>query len=257
MNAQQAQQNNPFRNSLIGFFAVLVIVTIFVVIVGLIGYLRMPVGSSIIRENINQPLGTATQARVELQLGATRMELDGAAKRGKLIDAWVETLAGIERLEQRAQPQGSVLTYQLTAHRPAAVREPAQWPVWSLHLNPTVPLELSVSGGMPASELNLRNLKISELKLSSEFARYTVTLPAYGRVHVRLIGGMGRMEVRLPNSMASRVQVTDQAAGDVRFNGQVLRDGRVQTSPDFETATDRTDLEVTTGLGHIVINRVP
>jgi hypothetical protein len=257
MNTQHAQQNNPFRNSLIWFFAVLVIVTVFVVIVGLIGYLRMPVGSNLIRENINQPLGPATQARVELQLGATRLELDGAAKRGNLIDGRAETLAGIERLEHRAQPQGSVLTYQLTAYRPAAVREPAQWPVWSLHLNPTVPLELSVSGGMPASDLNLRDLKISELRLSSEFARYTVTLPAYGRVHVRLIGGMGRMEMRLPNSMASRVQVTDRATGDVRFNGQVLRDGRVQTSADFETARDRTELEVTTGQGHIVIDRVP
>ena len=239
-----------FASLLIGFFVILAAA-------GIVWYARLPVGTNIQREVIKQPLGQATRASIELQLGATRLELDATSHRENLIDGEVEILSGLEQLKQQAIPQGQGLSYLLRAQRPAAVREPARWPTWDLHLNPSVPLNLSVSGGLGASQLNVRQLKLEHLTLSSEAARYSVTLPEHGQVQVSLRGGSSRMEVKIPDRMALRLLVTDNAAGQVQLDQRLIRNGQAQVTPGFDTALDRVDLEATTGLGHINIERIP
>lgn len=167
----------------------LLVVGVFALIGLFIWLIRLPVATSIKSQSIIQVLGDATRAVVTLQLGANSLELDGASPNVNLIEGRVETLSGIESLEQKAIVQGSQIFYSIKAKRPNAVREQRKWSEWSLHLNPRVPLELSVSGGFGDSELNLRNLNLASLRLVPEFARYAVMLPEQGKSRVILIGG--------------------------------------------------------------------
>lgn len=258
MSTQPINTSSPFWNSFSNIMGVLVIIVILAAAFFIIWYLRLPVGNAVEQTTIRQPLGSATQAMVELKLGATQLQLDGEIQQNAdLIGGQVETLTGIEHLKQQVQPQGKRVKYHLEAQRPAAVREPTQWPRWVLHLNPNIPIDLRVSGGMGPSELNLRRVQLSALQLNTEAGRHTVTLPEQGQIMVRLTGGLSRTEVRIPQQTAVRLQVTDQSSGNVVLDGRVIRDREIYTTPGYATAQNRIDLAATTGTSHIVISRIP
>jgi hypothetical protein len=238
------------------WLAMLLLAIIGFVIVGLgIWYSQLPIAKSRNVETISQAIGTANHATVMLKLGATRLELDGAAFGLNLIEGQVETLDGIETLKKQSQVADNKILYSIEAKRPAAIKEQAKWSVWYLHLSPRIPLELTVTGGIADSELNLRLLNLTTLNLNPEFANYAVSLPQQGSSRVTMKGGMGRSVINVLKSTALRIKVVDFSAGRVEMDGRILRNGTVMTEANFETAKNKVDLEITTGFGHVAIMR--
>jgi hypothetical protein len=259
MNSEMNSEKSIFNFSTVIFILLAIFIIFIIVVVASAFYDRSRFSGKLDRTSLSQALNGATQARVELKLGATRLQLDGNAAANTLIEGQVETLAGLETLRQTSSPNGpngNVLTFRLEATRPAAVAEPPQWPVWALHLNRNIPTELSISGGLGPSALDLRQLRLTSLRLAPAASRLSATLPASGQVQAVVLGGLSRTELNIPASMTLRLRVIDRALGHVELSGRRLPNGWTLASPDYERANNRLDLEVTADIGHIVIERV-
>jgi hypothetical protein len=126
---------------------------------------------------------------------------------------------------------------------------------WDVRLNPAVPLVLKCETGASHSRLDLRELKLTELKLETGASSSEVTLPAnaeYTRVKVQ--AGAARVDIRVPGGVAARIKTSgalaSMAVDETRFPGF---DNRFQ-SPDYDTATNKVEIEVETGVGAVTVS---
>ncbi len=113
---------------------------------------------------------------------------------------------------------------------------------------------LKCETGASKSVLDLRDLKVSELKLETGASATEVTLPANaGYTRVKVQAGAARVDIRVPGGVAARVKASGALASvnvdETRFPGF---DNRYQ-SPDYETAANKVDIDVETGVGAVTI----
>ncbi|MEX0789109.1 MAG: DUF5668 domain-containing protein [Anaerolineales bacterium] len=125
--------------------------------------------------------------------------------------------------------------------------------VWDLRLSRDLPVRLSVSAGVGETILDLADLQATEVKFSAGVGRSAVTLPATGQYSATIDGGVGEVTIQLPQGLAARITVST-GIGGVEVVGDFQRDGDVYLSPGFETAQNRVELDISGGIGRIVIH---
>jgi hypothetical protein len=118
-----------------------------------------------------------------------------------------------------------------------------------------VPLSLKCETGASKSALDLRDLKVTELELETGASSTEVTLPANaGYTRVKVEAGAARVDIRVPGGVAGRIRTSaglaSIAVDETRFPGI---DNRYQ-SPDYETAINKVDIVVETGVGAVSIS---
>ena len=240
-------------------FALLLIGLLVMVVTALVwGGLRLPVGSSLQVDTINETLVGAEKAVLELDVGAGRLQLSAGAS-DQMLSGRIETLQGVETLTRTARPENGAMVYRLLSDAPDAVREPERWPEWTLQVNPDVPLELSVRGGTGPSELNLSELNVTNVVLEATNSRPTVIFPEKGHVNAVVEGGTSRTTLIIPSGVALKAALQVRGTGHIELNGQVYRRDATYTSPNFATADNladnRLELAVTSRLAHVIIER--
>jgi hypothetical protein len=205
-------------------------------------------GWGAVSEPIAQPLDGAQGAEVTIACEAG-LQLGSGAGEGTLVAGTValgrwETLVHTYRLE------GGVARLVLEEHRGALF--PRWKRDWSLRLNSSVPLLLDVTCGVGRADLDLADLTLGELVLTSGGGGADVVLPAVNGLHVRIRGGGGAVSVALPRGVGVRVQVVREA-GKLALPPEYTRAGADYVSPDYGTAVSRVDLEVEVGSGGMTI----
>ncbi len=123
---------------------------------------------------------------------------------------------------------------------------------WDLGLNPDVPLQLEISLGVGQSDVDLTGLTLSDLEVSMGVGQTTVILPDEGRFRAKIEGAIGQTVVVIPAGLAARIHVDTGLAGRQLPDGYQRRDD-VYTSPGYESADNRVDLEVSQAIGNITI----
>lgn len=217
-------------------------------------YSRLPVATGLTNDTINEPLVGAARAVVELDLGAGRLQLE-AGTSDQMLSGRVQTLTGVETFERTARAQDGAMVYRLVSDAPRAVREPVRWPEWTLSVNPKVPTELIVRGGMGASNLDLSGLNLTNVVLEPETARYTVIFPNRGDVDATVEGGASQTTLVVPEGVALKAVVQVEGAGHIELAGRVYRSDATYTSPHYAAADNRLDLVVSSNLAHVVIEQ--
>ncbi len=185
---------------------------------------------------LGAPLGTPERGRLELTGGVAGMtlrsdpaltELFAGRFQGKLPTVEVED--GTVRIALR--------------HRHLQLRREAA----DLALNPAIPWDVSISGGVWQLRADLRSLRLGSLEVSGGVSDMTLLLPPPdGTVLVRVSGGAHKLTVRRPPGAAARVRVGVAASRltlDTMHLGSVAGETRWET-PDFEAAPGRYDVEI-------------
>jgi hypothetical protein len=189
-----------------------VVVIGFFVILAVLWYGRLPLAQSLTHDTINEALVGAERAVIELDVGAGRLQL-GAGSVEQMMSGQVQTLTGIETLERTANQQGGAMVYRLISHAPKAIREPARWPQWTLNVNPEIPLELTIRGGMGESKLDLSSLTIDTFNLTTDAGKYTVTFPRTGNVRAEVTGGLSHTQLLIPEDVPVRLAIIKDGQG--------------------------------------------
>jgi hypothetical protein len=212
-----------------------------------------------VSDSVSQPLNGAESAQVDINFGVGDLHLSELPAGSPLL---IEgTLRYDERQPQRVEQsfavRSGVAHYELAARGSATgIPFSGRGPLhsWDLSLNRDVPLALSIRTGVGTSELDLRSLNLSGLTIDSGVGQTTVHMPAQGQISGTINGGVGELIIQIPDGLPARIDVRT-GLGNSQIGGDFVRDGNVYTSPGYETAVDRLDLELRAGVGQVTVRR--
>lgn len=194
-------------------------------------------------DKLNVPIAGRHEAQVRLNFGAGEMRI-GRAEPGALISGTFE--GGV--IEKTSGQSG----IELEPIMPARLTDRCRIR-WDVGLTAEIPVDLRLDTGANRSTIDLSGLRIRHLELRTGASETTIRLPAEGRTTVRVECGFAAVNMEVPAGVAARVR------GKVTFGGLKVDESRYprssggHESPDFETAVNRVDIEVSGGFGSVNI----
>jgi hypothetical protein len=205
-------------------------------------------------EEIAQPLGEVNQAQLTIDPGVGRLRIEAASDSPNLVEGTVGLARG-EQLAQDFAVQGQRATFTLRTEQTSFGPFTTGWAgqrLWDLQVSPKVPLRLGADLGLGEMDLDLSELMVEELDVALGLGQTSVTLPEEGRFVARIEGAIGQTIVVIPEGLAARMRLDTGITGR-----QVPDDYRcaddVCTSPEYETADHRVDLDLSQAIGSLVI----
>lgn len=205
-------------------------------------------------EEIAQPLGDVQQAQLTVEPGVGRLHVGAAIDSPNVIEGTVD-LARQEELTQdfTVQEQGAVFTLstQRTSFGPFTTGWPATR-LWDLQLSPRVPWHVQASLGVGEMDLDLSGVTLDDLDVDLGIGQTVVSLPPEGRFTARVEGAIGQTVIVIPEELAAQVRWDTGITGR-QMPEEYRCEEEVCTSPGYEGADDRVDLEVSQAIGNLVI----
>ncbi len=125
-------------------------------------------------------------------------------------------------------------------------------------LNSKVQWQVHLVGGATTATVDLRTAKLAGLDFAAGVTRIELWLPpAKGTLAVRLSGGASEFVIHAAKPAPARVQVAN-GAGSVVVDGATksgVAGGTVVASGGWDTATDRYDVNIASGIGSVLLDR--
>jgi hypothetical protein len=249
-----------------GIFAVVVILVLAMVIAAVIG--MGVVGSAVdaapagplTSHTLIQSLQGATSASVSLHLGAGTLgisQLDGGGD-----DLAEMSYDGPDKLapssSYRVRNGQGQLSYVVHGtppwHLPFANQGNPSGQV-NLLLAPDVPLTLSIQEGASESRIDLSQLRVSNLDLQTGASHTRLVLPQNaGTTAASIKGGAATIDVEVPQGVAAAIQYEGGLSTlDVDQNRFPATGPRAYRSADYDTASNRVDLNIQAGVATVSI----
>jgi hypothetical protein len=204
------------------------------------------------RESVSRELNGAQRGSISIQHGAGELRVDASAAGDVLFSG---TFGGGVNVTERRQ--GSELSIDLSAPSDVLPVVPFGGGElnWSVSLNPAVPLSLHLELGASRNLLNLRDLQLQELRLETGASATEMVFPARaGLTRARVRSGAASVDMRVPEGVAARIHA---AGGLASINVDRVRFAHIgegeYRSADYDTAANRLDLDVETGVGSVSV----
>lgn len=205
-------------------------------------------------QQVSIPLQGANNAEVKLNYGAGHLAVNGNAGSGEIASGSFE--GGLDHSEQLA---GDTLRVKLQMPEPDWFGFPWAWQNyrrdWRLGLNTNVAYSLlDISAGASDSELDLTNLRIAKLKLSTGASSTKIDMPANaGFTEAEIGAGAASVSVRIPTGVAAHIRFRGGVATVSVDPNRFPNRGGDYESPDYATAVNKLDLRIDAGAGSIDI----
>ncbi len=227
---------------------------LFIIIIGvqlLTGFIR-PTHSEV--RSLSIPLESANQANVFIHHGAGRITLGPGSTPSELLSGTFE--GGVNE-----QTRKNGATTDLTLRTPDLgfpFWTPFDYPrglVWSLNLTREIPLMIEVHTGASESDMDLSQLRVTELRLETGASSTRVTLPEQaGYTRVRVSSGAASLNLQIPSQVAARIEVKSGLAGINIDQNRFPRTGNLYETPGYASAANRADIFVETGVASVDIH---
>ncbi len=125
---------------------------------------------------------------------------------------------------------------------------------WDFTLATGIPLTLNLETGASESRLSLTDLKVRELRVKTGASSTTVDLPSgAGTTRVMVESGAAAVRLRVPNGVSASIQVRSALAGIHVDRSRFPQAGGGYRSPDYESAVNKVEIFVETGVGSVDI----
>lgn len=213
----------------------------------ILGVYWRPAGSP--EESFSIPLGVAQSVKYHFAHGAGQLEIRGGAPAGQAL---LGTAAvGMNR---NSHVEGDRLDVRIEAG-PSFVPflGPSQG-VWRFQLAQDVPVLLTVESGASFLNLDLTDVLAMRVALKTGASSTNVTMPARGVSLLDVEAGAASLNIRVPESTAARIRVRESVmALDVDTNRFPRLDSGLYQSPSFEAASDRSEINIQSGLGSVSV----
>jgi hypothetical protein len=201
-----------------------------------------------ITENRTVEVGGAESARVQIEMGAGELRLDGGGE--KLLDA---------DFRYRVQALRPVVKYDVTGRRGyLTVRQPQisgfgphGKDAWDLRVNDRLPLDLLVHMGAGHGVLKLAGMALRRLEVEMGAGELNLDLTGFwdNDLDARISGGVGQATVRLPRDVGVRVKATG-GIGEIKVQGLRQHDG-YYVNDAYEKQGVRMRIDISGGIGQI------
>jgi hypothetical protein len=216
------------------------------------------------RRTVPTDLGNATQAIVTLRFGAGDLIVGPLDQPGpnQLATMTYEGPSDLVPKPRYVVESGGTgkLDYQLSGHGPSWIpfgdRQSGTMRM-EVGLSPTVPItQLTVQSGGTDARLDLANLRVNNIDLSVGAAATSIRLPRpSGTTIVHISGGAATFAIEVPEGTAAQIR---HRGGLSTVNIDTARFPKVSEglyqSPGYDTAKDRLDVSLETGIATIQVN---
>ena len=193
----------------------------------------------------------ASEASLKLSHGAGRITLGAGASPNELLSG--EFAGGVK---QKAIRSGDKLNAHLET-------DPVVFPSlfggrgleWNIRINPDVPLALRLETGASQTELDLRELKVTDLKISTGASKTDVTLPANaGETTVRVELGAASLDMSVPAGVAGRIRSESGVASIEIDTSRFPYSNGIYESADYSSAQNKVDIMIQAGAGRVAVH---
>jgi hypothetical protein len=198
-------------------------------------------------------LGSAEEARIRIELAVGELSISGGA--AELMDGTFRY--NVEDLQPQVNyavndSRGELVVDQQDGNISIPVGEELI-SQWTLQLNNAVPIDLQIHTAAGESELDLRGLDLTGLRIDVSAGTAVVDLSSAldHDLNARITGGVGELTIRLPEEMGVRVSA-DAAIGGLTNSG-LTQDGDVYVNAAYGSSPHTLSLDVQTGLGSITL----
>ncbi len=195
-------------------------------------------------------LQNASKISLELEHGGGMVKMSGGAPQGVALQG---TQGGT--LEVKSHQSEEELAITLSAGPSVLPFIGTENGYWNLALTEEVPVSVKVETGASNTEMDFTNVQLAFLGIEMGAARLSLKLPAQaGRTLVDIESGAANIEISVPQGVGARLRLEQGASSQnidtARF--PALPGGYYQ-SADFETATNRVEVNLEGGANNINI----
>jgi hypothetical protein len=209
-------------------------------------------GRAFSSESISQPAGGARSAQLDIEMGDGQLRLTSGLETASLVSGTVQVRSGSGRLTQDYRLDGDVARFTLQDKGDNWMTP--GWGaqrLWDLQLSQGLPLRLVAKVGVGDLRLGGLGLNLSYLDAESGVGQVRVTLPGHGNYSATVHAGIGDVLVYVPSSLAARIHA-HAGLGSAKVEGNYSKPGDEEwVSPGYDTATDRVDLTLDSGIGSV------
>lgn len=200
-------------------------------------------------ETFSIPMESAAQSvNYSFSHGVGQLDISGGAPLGEVLVG--TSGAGMNR---KSRLRGDQLDVRVEAG-------PSFFPflgpgegVWRFQLVRDCPVLLTVEAGASAISIDLRDVLARHLAVKTGASSVNVTMPARGACLFDLEGGATSVNINIPETAAARIRVDGVTSMDVDTNRFPRLGADLYQSPDFESASDRAEINITSGLGRVTV----
>lgn len=198
-----------------------------------------------------EPVGGLTSVRAEIDFGAGELLVSSLTEgSGNLVEARFqgrEAQVSVERLGDSGNLRISAGSGSFFG-RFSDVE-------WEVFLSPSVELSLDLNGGAASMTLDLQDLEVKGLDVTTGAASVEITMPARaGHVVADISGGAASFDVVIPEGVAAEIASSSSLSSFDVDTRRFPRSGELYVSPDFDTAENRVILDFQLGVSSVVVH---
>ena len=229
--------------------------------IGAVRTMQITPGAAIVNRQFSQTTDGATSARVHINFGAGRLEvgpLDPPAE-GQLAAMSFDAPGPVDpRATYRVRDGIGDLNYGLNSRQFHPFTIPwgprGESMAMSVQLSATTPIALDLNGGALSSQIDLANLRVNDVRVSSGASEMWMRMPANaGLVTARITGGATSTTIVIPDGVAARIRYSGGLNAMHVDLSRFPKEGKLYQSAGFDTATNRVDLTIEGGASRIDI----
>ncbi len=200
-------------------------------------------------ETFSVPLSGARSARFKFSHGAGQLEIVGGAPAGQAIVG--SSAAGMNK---ESRMEGDRLEVKVEAGPSIVPFVGPSEGVWRFQLTQEVPVTLILESGASSVNIDLKDVLATFIQLKTGASSSSVVMPARGVSILKVESGVASVNVRIPEGTAARIRVKEGVTSvNVDTNRFPRLDSGLYQSPDFDTATDRAEIDIESGLGALSV----
>jgi len=200
-------------------------------------------------ETFSVPLGAARSLKFKLSHGAGQIQISGGAPMGQALVG--SSAAG---MNQQSRLNGDRLEVKVEAGPSFVPFIGPSEGIWRYQLTQEVPLTLIVESGASSLDIDLKDVLATHIELKTGASSTNLTMPARGASLLDVEAGVASVNIRVPEATAARVRVKE---GVTAVNVDTTRfprlDSGMYQSPNFDTAVDRAEINIESGLGSVSV----
>ena len=199
-------------------------------------------------ETVAIPLGQLSTGEVRIEHGAGRLVIDGSAAPENLLNG--QFTGGVSYRVDGTRVYLAVPPYNFGfwGFTPYHALD------WSVGLNRSIPLTLRLQSGASDNQINLVDLRVTELRIEVGASSTRVTMPSRaGQTKAILKSGAAAMKVGIPEGVAAKINVQSGLSSITINSKRFPQIGNYYQSTDYDTAQNRVDISVETGVGSVEI----
>ena len=195
------------------------------------------------------PLNGAQSVHYHFSHGAGQLEICGGAPAGQAIAG--TSAMGMNR---RSHLSGDRLEVRVEAGPSFIPFVGPNEGVWRFKLTQDVPVMLTVESGASYQNIDLTDVRATRLALKTGASSTNVTMPGHGVSLLDVEAGAASINIRIPEATAGRIRVKEGVtAVNVDTNRFPRLDTGIYQSTNYDSSTDRAEINVETGLGSISV----